>query len=517
MQILTFQKETVILVHGTFAAPKSDSTQWYQPKSAFCNALDAQLAALGSSARTWRHVQGDQSIFSWSGRNSWPDRSLAAQAFAVYLQELISKGWTCHIVAHSHGGNILLHALHLILQPGNYTIEKYGLSNLVCLGTPFIPPLGRVPDKKRWSKIELIGSLTVITAIAILTRKFLVLSLPLLGWMWIPILLVWVIVMAFFSITFSLQEPLGGSTAEWKRLLVVTSQRDEVFQLLSHALRMTNPFGAVNKDAPPKSPGSFAAWFSALRNLVRESDRLRYPDRDLAGERRFGMPNRLFIVCLACATIIVIVLHTLWPEGTAGAALRYLMLFAILSFIGCASLLPGSMKALVCLPARFFHASRLFANALPGEIVARWFRKSGWDLLRQMALGTGGYPLDVQSTSLKPDFLNTDFYHFQELPNDVEREALDAREKSLAGGIAGFTEALTRPIATDELLQLFERNPSLIHASYYLYPECISIIAKWIARTDEVLEDQDPRGDWEVDETRENDDSESTNEKAVDK
>src|SRR5262245_25366884 len=52
------QKETVILVHGTWAAPIADSVKWYQPggdaataKQAFVAKLDAALEKRGSAAR----------------------------------------------------------------------------------------------------------------------------------------------------------------------------------------------------------------------------------------------------------------------------------------------------------------------------------------------------------------------------------------------------------------------------------------------------------------------------------
>ncbi|MCU1262541.1 MAG: hypothetical protein JWO80_5426 [Bryobacterales bacterium] len=502
--------QTVILVHGTFAAPKPGTGQWYEPGSAFCTALDARLAALGSPARTWGHVRGMQPIFSWSGRNTWTDRSIAAQAFATYLQDLIGKGWTCHIVAHSHGGNILLQALHLMTDPLNYTIEKYGYSSLVCLGTPFIPPAGRVPINERRSKRELIGSLAVIAAVMIPAWKHIVSSLPGLRWLWIPILLAWMVVIGFLAFSFLLQEPPGGSTPEWKRLLVIGSKRDEVFQLLAQAFRMANPFAdrvdTVSSDQPrSEGPSRFARWFKALRNVIAESDRIRYPGRDIAGKGQFGLSNNRFVLSVGSATVAVIVTHTLFPAGGVGTVLRVVMLLAILSLAACAALLTGSMKALVCLPARFLNAAYLFTSAVRGEIIARWFRKYGWHLLRRAALGTNSYPLDVPAASLAPDFLKAEFYHFQELPADVERDALNAREKSLVGTVAELTEAFTQPFATDEILELFEHSPALIHAAYYSYPACVDLIAQWIARTDEALDDQDPRGNWDDGENRDND------------
>src|SRR5580700_8970751 len=61
MQMEELAKETVVIVHGTWAAPEPDKTQWYQqPDSAsategFVSKLDAALRERGSLARCWAH------------------------------------------------------------------------------------------------------------------------------------------------------------------------------------------------------------------------------------------------------------------------------------------------------------------------------------------------------------------------------------------------------------------------------------------------------------------------------
>jgi hypothetical protein len=72
-------KETVIVVHGTYAAPQSGASQWYQPiegvpaSEGFIAKLNDALQKRGSAARCWAHCRlGDQG-FRWSGENSWID------------------------------------------------------------------------------------------------------------------------------------------------------------------------------------------------------------------------------------------------------------------------------------------------------------------------------------------------------------------------------------------------------------------------------------------------------------
>src|SRR5262249_40703384 len=136
-------KETVLIIHGTFAAPVQGKPTWYEPGSDFCRQLDAELAARGSSARCWAHLDDcgeelrkladrDTAYFSWSGANSWLDRSDAARRLLAEISRLGDKGWQWHLVAHSHGGNIALEAFDLDNAPGSLT------GNAVLLGTPVL-------------------------------------------------------------------------------------------------------------------------------------------------------------------------------------------------------------------------------------------------------------------------------------------------------------------------------------------------------------------------------------------
>jgi hypothetical protein len=53
------RRETIILVHGTFAQSEMKApfrTQWWEPNSKFCRGLDERLSRLGSPARCWSHV-----------------------------------------------------------------------------------------------------------------------------------------------------------------------------------------------------------------------------------------------------------------------------------------------------------------------------------------------------------------------------------------------------------------------------------------------------------------------------
>ena len=50
--------------------------------------------------------------FFWDGNNSWLSRSRAATDLRNLLYSLTQDGWQCHVIAHSHGGNVVLEALN---------------------------------------------------------------------------------------------------------------------------------------------------------------------------------------------------------------------------------------------------------------------------------------------------------------------------------------------------------------------------------------------------------------------
>src|SRR6266446_6680756 len=151
--------ETVLIIHGTGAGPSPDAkqSQWWQPGSSFCKSLDGLLAASGSRARCWSHletglpfntgppnrrrfVRQDPTTrrsgaeFHWSGNNSEVARRNAAVELRAYLRalEMEPRLDRYHLLAHSHGGNVVAHALDGL----GFRAEKLG--TITFLGTPFL-------------------------------------------------------------------------------------------------------------------------------------------------------------------------------------------------------------------------------------------------------------------------------------------------------------------------------------------------------------------------------------------
>ena len=117
----------VTLVHGTFAA----GAPWTRQDSALCAALRRQIPGASIEA------------FTWSGRNSNGARMQAARELAEWTDARFAKAQReesgpirHYVIAHSHGGNVVLHACR-------FRSFADHLSKLVCLSTPFLSARAR--------------------------------------------------------------------------------------------------------------------------------------------------------------------------------------------------------------------------------------------------------------------------------------------------------------------------------------------------------------------------------------
>lgn len=119
--------EQVILIHGTAAGdPSDEGKRWWQTGSNFSNELQRTL---GADYRIERP-------FHWSGANWESERSAAGRALLKRLRELEQAETPYHLVGHSHGGSVILHALRLSCTPGQARLK--GLRSWTTVGTPFL-------------------------------------------------------------------------------------------------------------------------------------------------------------------------------------------------------------------------------------------------------------------------------------------------------------------------------------------------------------------------------------------
>lgn len=160
----------VHLVHGTwprglwahFVGEPSRSPGkplWYEPASDFRRTLEA-LENVECRA------------FEWSGDNSVTSRALAAQSLRSELQQaLVETPLACHLViAHSHGGNVAVHAL-----ASAHSWQNGRIHGLATMGTPFLH------FRKRVSRLEM--RLVKLTQFICIFFLFCITVAPLHGWL----------------------------------------------------------------------------------------------------------------------------------------------------------------------------------------------------------------------------------------------------------------------------------------------------------------------------------------------
>jgi hypothetical protein len=138
-----------IVVHGTQFGEPDDRWWVRQPATAdsFCERLSRELDAAGLRQPVWQHCTDfDMAEFEWSGTNTHASRLTSGIAFADYVNELqrraraeTGRPAVLNIVAHSHGGNVVLASLARIERPSH-------IVGIHFLGTPFFLH----DDRSRW-------------------------------------------------------------------------------------------------------------------------------------------------------------------------------------------------------------------------------------------------------------------------------------------------------------------------------------------------------------------------------
>jgi hypothetical protein len=119
----------ITIVPGTWAyglfRKKTGAARWFDQGSVFRSSLHEQFEE--------RAINAFIEIHPWSGENSIVERNGAATKLVERLREQKSRSPNSlqAIVAHSHGGNVALRAMHLMGDAGKYPI-------VVTIATPFL-------------------------------------------------------------------------------------------------------------------------------------------------------------------------------------------------------------------------------------------------------------------------------------------------------------------------------------------------------------------------------------------
>jgi hypothetical protein len=508
-------KETVILVHGTYAAPVPGTHQWYQPPedpaddSAFVAKLDAALQRHGSNARCWAHLGGHHEAFHWTSENSWLARSVAAAKLATYVHNLTKVGWTCHLVAHSHGGNVLLDSYPILVSHMfRDGVQSGELGRTVTLGTPFMDTHAHVQDRRRrmgslwqWS-IGVLGSVFLLLAIAAGLR--IMLHAPDLDAFWadpnrnvlgifallLSLLGGAVILRLIFARLSWIRSKGYGMFLSWdvfsaprwttQPMLAINSSADEVAQILHLLLNSKNLLA-------PKGPfwRYLLARYHAILSRRGEIESLYRDDES-------SRPDPL--------TVAAVTLGYLSLPSVFGWLLSFALgwtspvEFGHAITVASGALFVSISYAIVVGPPFFSTAARPFSylrrhlstlTVMPQEATAYLVRKRIWSLAQRSALGLEAYPDALPKVSRQPNYFPSGSFLYEELPQHVSERALDRRDTTLGQEIKTVTSLLERQELTagdvSGLLRDLETNVTLVHAAYYTDDESIDRIARWIA------------------------------------
>jgi tetratricopeptide (TPR) repeat protein len=146
----TTSTELVILIHGTGAGRASDEgEQWWQRGSEFTRDLNSRLHPSAQCL-------ADGPLFRWSGSNSEnARRSSGRNLYEKYLLPLENAGRPYHLLGHSHGGGVIVHAL---VEAARKNHRLAYLRSWSTIGTPFLSFVAR-----RWHRS---GTLAILAALA---------------------------------------------------------------------------------------------------------------------------------------------------------------------------------------------------------------------------------------------------------------------------------------------------------------------------------------------------------------
>jgi hypothetical protein len=453
----------VLLIHGTYAALDPKRIQWYEPGSDFCRALDNVLEMLNVKARCWAGMNAHAAPFRWSGENDWLSRHEAAGR----LHDLIrSFNGHCHIVAHSHGGNVALEAIQM--ASGRF----YG--SVTLLGTPLILR----EDRQRRYAAVVYGLVTSALVIAALRSN---LSRTAILWSIGGAIVAGIgaRLARSFDDMFDLQ--FGGGSI--LRPLYINSKEDEAFRLLEAVVRSRDPFLQNQQARPP--------WKTRLQAVVD-----RAWTEVSAGQPPFTRRHAVIGAAVAALALTAICAATLGigisPPYLFWGAWALGVLLLILA-VKRAKAKPGAINVTVVLNVLLAFAIQLLRYPLM-QLGVRLARRRAWPFLKMNALGLSGAPGSIDSVTIAmvPPERKWSFHEFKALPEDLVALAKTNRQQSTEQAFSDAIGKIWRSEWSPERIREIVaqlNHPDLIHSCYYQYLEhgwVLTEIAENVAYTEYV-------------------------------
>jgi hypothetical protein len=467
--------ETVIVIHGTGAAPFPDRKEprWWQAGGAFCQQLDHLLVTAGSRARCWSHINGYPPVdghpphlkeFHWSGRNSEVARREAASELRSYLKEIEGTEWITryHLVAHSHGGNVISYALDRL----GFKPQKLG--TIVFLGTPFFHCLSKSTIFSGWRL--LVGLLILLVSLAALP-VYTILYFPAQGRL--PMLLFLMIFIEFplvAMVVLSFQQ----REISWIKTLPDDSQaysvlfaHDEAFRVLTECIRIrAHPKPLARLIVGGSLTPRFCCWSSIHNSMFPTGENPARFLSVLVGRWPFRTKRRAEIdspLTAAGVTVGLVVLLIL-----IGWALDFVYIdenTTTITKVACVLLiLYPFMRLIDFLIGWFYWISN--ASTRLGLVM-------GLAAAANTGLGNDMPSTAIQRVETRPQFGKVEVI---KLPADLEEEAISRVCEDTSRTVRRLYEAINQVDLLGPNVTQILSDASLVHAQYYQTLRSISII-----------------------------------------
>jgi hypothetical protein len=429
-------------------------------------------------ARCWAHCTDGNPIFQWSGKNNWIDRTHAAVALVDYVAKLRKDGWRCHIVAHSHGGNVLVEALPQIATPS----PSQPTGTIVTLGSPFMDTMSPILRKiRRASRILDVTSWTVFAivtaglAVIAYVSGGIVRDLAAAAVLLLIMLLVGQWIVRTRRTTAQAQPPL---------LFAMGSPVDEAWQILHHTQTMQNPL-AVKSNLLSYLFSSLRSDVSRAAQVARIHGAKSYRDLGIIAKLMMAIT---YVVTLL--TILLIVVSVLDPGENAklDGFISFLVLCSLVILVlvlFLTKLLGETFYSAFLSPFRWCARQVVSLGGIFTEIVTYVVLNRGWSVLQAIVTGLEGYRFTIPLIEQSPRNVLEEFVKYENMPKGAEQRALQRRSAWVARHLGEVSQTFAKLVVTaadlTSLQRTIEEDQELVHAAYYTDDECIARIADWIS------------------------------------
>lgn len=482
-----YEKETIIVVHGTFSGVTPNETRWWQSGSEipFQATLHSYLERNGVQAKCWSHCGDGMPEYNWSGNNHWIDRIDASRALTAHIARLHAAGWACHLVGHSHGGNVISEALEMMQGK---PVEKAVLS-VVTLGTPFVDVSKAV--KRAMKKRQ--NGLMVWWTVPVLLMLFLAVQSP--EWVSMPSAVFGGAVGAFclFQIGGILLSRIRRREGHLIPGLAVSSPYDEAWQLLHHVRETPNVLKVKG--------GVIRYVVGRVLNRANESWNVRLVGSDAEAGHPVvqGIAWSAWVLIFAMC-LLYFLLNPSWVSaGVSGFAwFMFSFILNVLVFVG--SLGSPRLMATFEKPMFMMFAWCVSTLAIPREIATYIVRWQSWSLLQRWALGCEGFSGELPRVDLVPKTSGSVKFDYVRVSAEVEKRALESRANWLGSGVGAASDVFANMVLSagelNKVLERLERDQSLVHGVYYSDRECVELLGAWICQHSRLIGPKETGGVW---------------------